>query len=122
MAKSISKKKAVADYDRESDSLALTIPGNKASGSLEFGDLIVDLNSRKEVAGIEFLNASELISSMSGTKVTQDMLSHIEGCELYFKTVGNQIIIHFVLLMPDKTIEDNITIPLISEKKIEAII
>jgi len=50
------------DYDKENDSLFLYHPRFKSTGSIEIGDeLIIDVDNKKRIVGIEILNASQFL-------------------------------------------------------------
>ena len=44
------------DYDESSDDLFLFSPKSKSKGSVEFGDIVLDFNNKKELVGIELIN------------------------------------------------------------------
>ena len=56
-------------YDRESDDLFLY--SSKSKGSIEIGDFILDFNNRKELVGLELMNASRVLEDITGENVNK---------------------------------------------------
>ncbi|MBI4146633.1 DUF2283 domain-containing protein [Candidatus Woesearchaeota archaeon] len=115
-------RKVTADYDDDSDSLSIQLSGRKSSFSIDNGELIVDFDSKKEVVGVEFLNASRILSIISKKDITREALNNIKKCDLISKRAGNTLVIAIVIELPEgEVIENSITLPLISERKLVAV-
>ncbi|MBS3123621.1 DUF2283 domain-containing protein [Candidatus Woesearchaeota archaeon] len=106
------------DYDSENDSLFLYDPTSKSKSSIELDDLIIDFNSKKEISGIEILNASSFFKSLDieMLEASTDLLKTIRGCKIDIITKSNFLVIKFMLLFEeDKKLAATAMIPTISE-------
>lgn len=74
------------DYDAEEDLLYLYSPGKKSKGSIELGELVVDLEKGGNVVGLEIFNASRYLSDLTNRKITKENLKKIERAEFSFST------------------------------------
>lgn len=106
----MAKTKIVVDYDAESDSLAMHYAQSHSSHSFELGDIIVDF-SKNKVVGLELLNASRLLETLTKQEVTKSMLKSIKFGSFVARSAGNNIVISFELQLLEKTIENSIAIP-----------
>jgi uncharacterized protein YuzE len=87
------------DYDPENDSLFMYDPNSKSKASIEMDDLIVDFNAKKEISGIELLQATAFLKDLSEqAAVDKSMLSDIKECKVEIITKNNFFIIKFLLL------------------------
>ena len=87
------------DYDFDNDSLFLYDPKSKSKASIELEDFIIDFNSKKEVSGIELLNASKFFKGLesNGLKVDKENLKEIQGCRIDIAHKSNFIVLKFLL-------------------------
>ena len=85
------------DYDSEEDLLYLYNDGKKASGSIEFDDLVVDLEKKGEIVGLEIFGASKYLSELTGKKISKSDLQKIEETEFSFTAKKGTIIIKIAL-------------------------
>lgn len=105
-------------YDSDNDDLFLFSPSAKSKGSIEMGDFIFDFNSRKELVGVELMNASGIISDTSSEKdrkEVRDMLSTLERTEVDINPKGNMIIIKVCLISRAKRLMQTISVPQVRE-------
>ena len=106
------------DYDFENDSLFLFDPKSKSKASIELDDFIIDFNSRKEVSGIELLNASSFFKGvdLEGKTIDKQMLKGIQDCKIEITPKSNFIVIKFLLLFKSKKLLTTpVFIPTINE-------
>jgi len=104
-------------YDKENDDLFLFSPKSKSKGSVELGDLILDYNNKKELVGIQIMNASSMIKDLVGEdlQTVKGVLSDLKECKIDVKTKGNWIFIKIYLLSNLKEISPVISVPKIVE-------
>ncbi len=106
------------DYDSESDSLFLYDPKSKSKSSIEIDDLVIDFNVRKEVSGIELLNASTFFKSIKikNNFISKEILKTITSSKVKITSKENFIVLVFMLEFKSKDIfEAPIYIPQIHE-------
>ena len=104
------------DYDQENDDLFLFSPKSKSRGSVELGKIILDFNSRRELVGIEMLDASELIGDMvesKDSKTMKELLINLKGCKVNIKVNGNILFIKMCLISKNETIAPMLSVPTI---------
>ena len=89
-------KKFNFDYDFKNDSLFLFNPKSKSKASVEFDDLIIDFNSKKELVGVEFLNASKFFIDL-GESIDKDLLNDIKDCKIDVLPKNNFLVIKLFL-------------------------
>jgi uncharacterized protein YuzE len=75
-------KKYKFDYDNQADSLFIYAPTAKSSGSIELGDIIIDLNNEGKFVGIEILNATSFLTDITEQKNTKSILKNLIECNL----------------------------------------
>jgi len=85
------------DYDSDEDLLYLYNTNKKSKGSIEFGDLIVDLEKKGEIVGLEIFGASKYLSELTNRRITKQSLKKIEKANFSFITKKGTIIIKIVL-------------------------
>ncbi|MBI4451241.1 DUF2283 domain-containing protein [Candidatus Woesearchaeota archaeon] len=113
-----SKDATIAVYDHEQDMLALYLPAHRSHGSVDLGDIIVDLDAKMNVVGIEFLRASEQLSALLNERITKDVLKTVSKASLHAQQVGNNIYIHTLIIAKDKRqLEATIPVPIPSRQK-----
>ena len=95
--------KTLVDYDAKSDSLALSSPQKYSSRSVELGDIIIDFDAKNAVVGIELLNASALLKTLTRQEVSKSMLEQIKSASFVQKTVGSTIVVTFEIHLQTKT-------------------
>lgn len=83
-------------YDSERDDLLLRIPNTTSKGSIEFGDLILDYNAKKELVGIQMIHASQLLSAFledENSERVRSFLEKTEKCSVDVSTKGTLMFI-----------------------------
>ena len=89
-------------YDKENDDLFLHSPKSKSKGSIELGrDLIIDFNSRKEVVGLQILNASNLLKDLLADEEIRNIrqvIANLEEAKVDIKNKNNLLIIAIYLM------------------------
>ncbi len=98
------------DYDSGEDLLYLYNENRKSKGSIEFGDLIVDLEKNGEIAGLEIFGASKYLSELTGKKISKSALKKIENAEFSFTEKKGTIIIKIVLPLEKEKVPATIAI------------
>jgi uncharacterized protein YuzE len=104
-------------YDKGNDDLFLFHPSSKSKGSVELGDFILDFNNKKELVGIQIMNASKLISEMVSENIStiKGILNNLRSCKVDVKVKNNILIIKFYLLGQIKEVAPVISVPTIRE-------
>ena len=103
-------------YDR--DMYEKYNPKSKSKGSVELGDLILDYNNKKELVGIQIMNASKLIKEMvdkKDSRIIKEVLNNLMECKLDIKVKNNLLIIKVYLLSESKELSPIISVPSIKE-------
>lgn len=99
-------------YDKENDDLFLSIPKSKSKGSVELGDLILDFNNKKELVGIQIMNASKFVNDLINEKSNvKSILSTLKECKLEVKVKQNLLIIKIFLVSKIKEIAPVLSVP-----------
>tara|TARA_Y100000310_G_C20701281_1_gene830133 strand:+ start:5962 stop:6300 length:339 start_codon:yes stop_codon:yes gene_type:complete len=106
-------KKYNFSYDQENDDLFLFDPKSKSKGSIEFGDLILDFNSKKELVGIQMMNASKFLKDILDEDVD---LRGLEECKVEVKVKNNLLLIKIGLFTKLKALNPVLTVPNIKER------
>ena len=89
-------------YDKEHDDLFIYDPESKSKGSVELGDIVLDFNSTKEFVGIQLMNASKILTEISGEKEMRTILRDMVDCRVEAK-VHRSLLIIKILLITDTT-------------------
>ena len=85
---------------------------------VELGDLILDYNNKKELVGIQIINASKLIKEMvdkKDSRIIKEVLNNLMECKLDIKVKNNLLIIKVYLLSESKELSPIISVPSIKE-------
>lgn len=85
------------DYDPEEDLLYIYDENKKSKGSVEFADLIIDLDKNQNVVALEIFDASRYLSYLTNRRITKKQLKEIEKATLYFSVKKGLILIKFFL-------------------------
>jgi len=96
------------DYDSENDMLYLYNSGKKSKGSIEFGELVIDLEKKGEITGIEIFDASKYLSELTSKKISKKTLMELENASFTCSARKGTVIIKITL----KTHEEKILAPL----------
>lgn len=98
------------DYDEEEDLLYLYDERKKASGSVEFGDLIIDLEKGGRVVGMEIFGASEYLSELTNKKITKQDIKKIQSAAFTFTARNGTMIIRIILPIKKEEVPATIAI------------
>ncbi len=104
-------------YDKDNDDLFLFNPKSKSKGSVELGDLVLDYNTKKELVGVQLMNASKFIKEFIGENVStiKEHLNNLKECKIDVKPKGNLLIIKIFLIGKPKELAPVISVPNIME-------
>lgn len=100
-----------SDYDREEDMLFLYDSAKKSSGSIEFGDLVVDFDRGGAVSAVEIFNASGYLSKLTGLRITKASLGSASGISFSATEMKGTVIIKMILLLKGKEVPASIAVP-----------
>ena len=93
------------DYDELEDDLFVYNPNCKSKSSIEVGDIILDLNNKKELVGIEFMNATNFLGN-------KELLKSLKDCSLEVRKLKGWMILKLKLTSKNRIIEPIINIPI----------
>jgi len=102
-------------YDKENDDLFMHKPDSKSKGSIEWGNFIFDFNSKKELVGVQILDASEVIGDIVDSSV-KEVLVNLVSCGVEIKPQNNILIIKIHLKSSSKEISPVISVPNLKER------
>jgi len=105
-------------YDKENDDLFLYNPKSKSKGSVELGNVILDFNNKKELVGIEIINASLLIKDLineQNQKMVKEVLENLKECNIDIKIGNNILILKLFLVSNVKEISPVFSVPAIQK-------
>lgn len=101
-------KEAYFDYDRDNDTLFI-YKKETVKGSIDVGNYIVDFTHEGNVAGIEIMNASEVLRNL-GVENPSDFLESMK--HVSFKTVQKHDSVAVYFVISSKTeVSSSIAIP-----------
>lgn len=105
-------------YDEENDDLFLHSESSKSKGSVELGNLIFDYNSKKELVGIEILNASKVLGDLLSEEKThtlKDILTNLTECRIELNSRNKFLIIKIYLMGKNMELKPVLSVPKIDE-------
>ncbi len=105
-------------YDKENDDLFLYSKKSKSSGSVELGDLIFDYDSKKQLVGIQIMNASELIADLveePDSGEIKDILDNLTDSKVTISYHNNLIVVKILLFGKNKELAPIISTPYINK-------
>lgn len=105
-------RKAKVDYDQENDILWV-YSGEKIKDSLEVDIFVIDFSHDDKIVGVEIMNASEVVSSLSLNRISKDMLAGIKEASLSFYQSKEffYVVVGLILSVDDKIMEIPIQVP-----------
>ena len=103
------------DYDTLNDDLFLFSSNSKSKGSIEFGDVILDFNNKRELVGIQFMNASKFITTLTGDKNIKTILESLKESKAEITYRENMIVIKFYLMGSLNEVSSTLSVPSIIE-------
>jgi len=98
------------DYDLEEDLLFLYDENRKSQGSVEFGDLIVDLEREGKICGLELFEASKYLTDLTGRKIGREDLEKIQKAKISIIEKKGTTIIKMILIIEQEAIPASIAI------------
>jgi len=105
-------RKVKVDYDHENDILWV-YSGEKVKDSLEIDNFVIDFSPEDKIVGVEMMNASEVISKLSLSRISKEMLADIKEASLSFYQSRelSYIVIGLVMTVDNKVREIPIQVP-----------
>jgi uncharacterized protein YuzE len=97
------------DYDPENDSLFI-YKKTKIKGSVEIGDIIVDISTDGKIKGIEMLNASEILKNL-GLKNPKEILNNIKSVSIRAIYKTDSIIVYYSIISKAREVSSSIAVP-----------
>jgi len=67
-------------YDSKMDDLFIFDTSSKSKGSIEIGDLILDLDKNKKIVGVEIINATKFLKNLD-VKITKAFLEGLKNAK-----------------------------------------
>ena len=103
-------------YDKENDDLFLFISRSKSKGSVELGNVVLDFNNKKELVGLQIMNASKLFKDILSDNVNgiKSVLRNLKECKIDAKLKRNIMIIKIFLVSEKREIAPVMQVPTIS--------
>jgi|Deesub1362A_J573_1020465.scaffolds.fasta_scaffold00005_178 uncharacterized protein YuzE len=98
-------------YDEENDDLFLFRKDVKSKGSIEFGNLVLDFDNKKNLVGIQIMEATEFICEITGCdkKLARNILVNLKKSQVEIKLHRNMIIFKIFLF---SKFEEKMQIPI----------
>jgi len=109
----IFKMKYKFSYDKEQDDLFVYSSKSKSKGSVEFGDVIIDLNSQKEFVGIQIMHASEFLQELVEVDI-KPVLDSLKECRVETIRQKNMLIVK-LFLVGDVEVSSVLSLPYVTE-------
>ncbi len=95
-------------YDKAQDTLVL-FREDKSHGTVEFGEnILIDLDAKTNIVGIEFFDASKTLSHLTKHRITKTDLAKIKNAKLFSEKRAGLITAFFTIQFAHETIEDKI--------------
>lgn len=76
----IRRQKMKFSYDSKMDDLFIFDTSSKSKGSIEIGDLILDLDKNKKIVGVEIINATKFLKNLD-VKITKAFLEGLKNAK-----------------------------------------
>lgn len=104
----------IIDYDPENDTLFIHQEYRKGETfkfNIDLDDVVLDVGTSGKIRGIEFLNASKLLSPLG---LTSEDLKAIDGASIVSQRRANTILLKFKLIVSSrsKEVEAPLYVPL----------
>ena len=104
-------------YEKRTNDLFLYSPNSQSKGSIEFGDLILDFNTDKQLVGIQFMNATTFLEQATNhtTHTTiANILSNLKECKVDINHQKNVLFIKIYLIGENEEISQVFSLPTIT--------
>lgn len=98
------------DYDSGEDILFAYNSSVKSSGSVELGELVIDLDRAGEIVALEVFNASSYLSELTNKRISKELLKKMEKALVSFTARGGTTIIKIFLQVEKETVPATIAI------------
>ena len=105
-------------YNSKEDDLFVFQKRAKSAGAVEIGPVVLDMDKKGNVIALQFLNASEYLSSSTGMEIgkMQKILKNLSGCQLDTKIWRNNLLmVKLILLAGEMETVWNFSIPQVSQ-------
>jgi len=100
------------DYDEKEDILVIHLDKSKVKESIEVSeDFVIDIDNSGRIVGLEIFYAEELFNKLN-SKITAEVLSHLEFAELKEAKYRNKLILTIFLKYNNKMIEQSLPLML----------
>ncbi len=101
-------------YDKENDDLFLFNPKSRSQDSVLAGDIVIDYDSKKNIVGLQLMNASNLITKILNGNIAdvRSILNNITDTKVNINKVNKMLIIEINLYNNNKGIFPLISLPL----------
>jgi len=95
-------------YDNENDDLFIYLDGAKSAGAVEIGDFIFDFDENENLAAVQIINASKILSKLASRIIKIEMINEIKAEVINFRNmaairlriIGNNFDVLTVLTVP----------------------
>ncbi len=95
-------------YDKAQDTLVL-FQEDKSHGTIEFGEsILIDLDSKMNIVGIEFFNASKTLTHLMQRRIAKTDLANIKNAKLFSEKRAGLITAFFTIQFAHESIRDKI--------------
>jgi len=98
------------DYDFDEDLLYFYNESKKSSGSIELGEIIVDLEKKGEIVGLEMFGASKYLSELTNKKISKESLKKMQKADFSFMAKKGTTIIKICLMIEKEQVPATIAI------------
>jgi uncharacterized protein YuzE len=104
-------------YDKFNDDLFIFDSISTSKGNIEIGNIILDLDSKKNIVGMQILNASDTIKIITNENISiiKKLLSNLVSCKIDIRKKNNFILINFILISNEKELSSSLSVPYIKE-------
>lgn len=99
------------DYDFVEDLFFLYNEEKKSKGSVEFGDLVVDVGADCSIVGMEIFEASKYLSGLTNKRITKETLSRARNASFSFTRKKGTVLVKIVLPIDNERVPATIAIP-----------
>ncbi len=108
-------------YDTEEDDLFLFNQNSKSKGSAVIGNVVLDYDCKKQIVGMQLMNASEIITEITNGELLniKQILEKLTDAKLDIKLKNKMLIIKIYLIGNKEELAPLISIPLIRENDAE---
>ncbi len=103
------KKETFFDYDSENDSLFI-YKKSKIKGSIDIGDIVIDMSIEGKVAGIEMLNVSDILKNL-GVKAPKEILGNIKSVSIRAVYKQDSIMVYYSIVSKSKEVSSSVAVP-----------